>query len=102
MWPYLSSNAAVPLAAVILARLPTSADGDLVRTLSYVIFLSAFLPLIFGGKIYNAIERLMVTKLVLILSFLGFVVLAFVHASTWWEIGSGLFKFGALPAGDFS
>ena len=51
VWPYLSSNAAVPLASVLLGRLPTSADGSYVRTLSYIIFLSAFIPLIFGGKI---------------------------------------------------
>ncbi|MCZ2147998.1 MAG: Nramp family divalent metal transporter [Bryobacterales bacterium] len=102
MWPYLSSNAAVPLAAVILGRLPTGADDALVKTLSYAIFLTAFIPLIFGGKIYNAIEKLMVTKLVLILTFLGFVVVVFVKPSTWWEIGSGLLRFGALPPGDFN
>jgi hypothetical protein len=102
VWPYLSSNAAVPLAAVILGRLPTGADDSLVRGLSYAIFLSAFVPLIFGGKIYNALEKVMVTKLVLILTYLGIVVALFVSPSTWWEIGSGLFKFGALPAGDIN
>jgi hypothetical protein len=29
IWPYLSSNAAVPLASAILGRLPTAADADL-------------------------------------------------------------------------
>ena len=57
IWPYLASNAAVPLAAVLLGHLPGAEDDALVRTLSYVIFLRAFIPLIFGGKIYNAIER---------------------------------------------
>jgi hypothetical protein len=102
MWPYLSSNAAVPLAAVMLGRLPSTADESLVKTLGYCIFLAAFVPLIFGGKIYNALEKVMVTKLALILAFLGFVVLFFVSAGTWWEIGSGLFQFGALPEGDFN
>ncbi len=102
VWPYLSSNAAVPLAAVILGRLPTGDDDALVRALSYAIFLSAFVPLIFGGKIYNALERVMVTKLVLVLGYLGFVVLVFVSAGTWWEILSGLFRVGSLPEGDFS
>jgi Mn2+/Fe2+ NRAMP family transporter len=64
LWPYLSSNAAVPLAAVFLGRLPTTTDDTLVRGLGYAIFLSAFVPLIFGGKVYNAIEKVMVTKLV--------------------------------------
>jgi len=102
MWPYLSSNAAVPLAAVFLGRLPTGADDALVRGLSYGIFLLAFVPLIFGGKIYNSLEKVMVTKLVIVLTFLGFVAIAFVKPATWWEIGSGFFKFGSLPQSDFS
>lgn len=102
VWPYLSSNAAVPLAAVILGRLPGAADGSLVRTLSYCIFLACFVPLIFGGKIYNALERVMVIKLALILSYLGFVVVFFVSAGTWWEIGSGFFQFGSLPQTEFN
>ncbi len=102
VWPYLSSNAAVPLAAVLLGRLPTGADDALVRTLGYAIFLAAFVPLIFGGKIYNALERVMVTKLVLVLGFLGFVTLFFVSPRTWWEILSGLFRIGSLPQGEFN
>jgi hypothetical protein len=102
VWPYLSSNAAVPLAAVILGRLPGAGDDALVRTLGYAIFLTAFVPLIFGGKIYNALERVMVTKLVLVLGYLSFVAIFFVSAGTWWEIGSGLFQVGRLPEGDFN
>lgn len=102
MWPYLSANAAVPLAAAFLGRLPQAGDAALVRQLSIGIFLLCFVPLIFGGKIYHALEKVMVTKLVLILTFLGFVVIVFGSPSTWWEIGSGLFKFGTLPPGEFS
>jgi hypothetical protein len=102
LWPYLSSNAAVPLAAVFLGRLPTTTDDTLVRGLGYAIFLSAFVPLIFGGKVYNAIEKVMVTKLVLVLTYLGFVVLFSVSWDTRWEIGSGFFQIGALPVGDFN
>jgi hypothetical protein len=102
VWPYLSSNAAVPLASVILGRLPTSADSDLVKSLGYAIFLCAFIPLIFGGKIYNALEKVMVAKLVLILSFLSFVAIFFTSADTWREIWSGFFRFGHLPEGEFN
>jgi hypothetical protein len=102
LWPYLSSNAAVPLAAVLLGRLPGAADGGLVRGLSYAIFLSAFVPLIFGGKIYNAIERVMVTKLALVLGYLGFTAVFVVRPGTWWEIFSGMFRFGSLPEGEFN
>jgi hypothetical protein len=102
LWPYLSSNAAVPLAAVILGRLPAAADGGLVRGLGYAIFLTAFVPLIFGGKIYNAIERVMVTKLILVLGYLGFTAVFFVKPGAWWEIFSGMFRFGSLPEGEFN
>jgi len=101
LWPYLSSNAAVPLATVILGRLPTAADDALTRGLSYAIFLSCFVPLIFGGKIYNALEKVMVAKLALVLAYLSLVAVLFVSWRTWCEIASGLFRFGALPAAGF-
>ncbi len=100
VWPYLSSNAAVPLAAVILGRLPTAADAGVVRNFGYAIFLAAFVPLIFGGKIYTMIERVMVTKLILVLAYLGVVALLFTRPATWWEIGSGFFRFGSIPSGE--
>jgi len=101
IWPYLASNAAVPLAAVILGRLPGAADDALVRGLGYAVFLAAFVPLVFGGKIYNALERVMVTKLVLVMAYLSIVALLWVSWDTKWEIAAGLFRFGALPEGDF-
>jgi hypothetical protein len=101
-WPYLAANAAVPLAAVILRRLPTAQDDLLVRGLSYTIFLAAFLPLVFGGKIYNSMERVMVTKLVLVLGYLGFIAFFWVSWETKWEIVSGLYSFGSLPSSEFS
>ena len=101
-WPYLAANAAVALSAAILHRLPTTQDDTLVRTLGYVIFLASFVPLIFGGKIYNALERILVTKLVLVLGFLSGVAFFWVSWETKWEIFSGLYRFGTLPKGDFS
>ena len=102
LWPYLSSNAAVPLAAVLLGHLPGAGDDALVRSLGYAIFLSSLVPLIFGGKIYNTLERMMVAKLALVLSYLGLVALLWVSWDTWWSIGSGLFRFGALPEREFN
>jgi hypothetical protein len=101
-WPYLAANAAVALSAAILHRLPTTQDDALVRTLGYVIFLASFVPLIFGGKIYNSLERIMVTKLVLVLGFLSTIALFWVSWDTKWQIFSGLYRFGTLPEGDFS
>lgn len=100
IWPYLASNAAVPLVAAFLGRLPGPGEEGLLRTVSYCIFLSAFVPLIFGGKIYNAIERVMVTKIVLVLGYLTFVGLFLVSGETWMAIFSGFVKFGKIPEGD--
>ncbi|MGH9660811.1 MAG: Nramp family divalent metal transporter [Bryobacteraceae bacterium] len=102
MLPYMASNAAVPLAAVMLGRLPGPQDDALVRGMGYGIFLLGFVPLIFGGKIYNALERIMVTKLALVLGYLGFIAVFFVDWGTRWEIASGFVKFGALPEGEFN
>jgi hypothetical protein len=102
MWPYMASNAAVPLAAVWLGRLPGAQDDALVRNVGYAIFLAAFVPLIFGGKIYNALERVMVTKLVLVLAYLGLLALFATSWETKWEIVSGFYRFGALPEGSFN
>ena len=70
------------------------------KWLSYGIFLCAFLPLIFGGKIYNSLERVMTAKLVLVLGYLCFVTFFFASWDTWYEILSGFLKFGLIPEGD--
>jgi hypothetical protein len=101
-WPYLAAGAAVPLASVLLGRLPTLEDDALVRGLSYAVFISAFVPLIFGGKVYNVLEKVMVVKLVLVLGYLGLIALFWVSWETKTEIASGFVRFGALPSSDFS
>lgn len=100
VWPYLSANAAVPLASVLLGRLPAASDAALVKELGYGIFLCAFLPLIFGGKVYNSLEKVMTAKLILVLGYLCFVTIFFASWNTWSEILSGFFKFGLIPEGD--
>ena len=72
IWPYNASNAAVPLAAVFLGRLPqTDADQWLVKALGFTVFLLAFVPLIFGGTVYRMLEKIMTAKLVLVLGYLS-------------------------------
>ncbi len=100
IWPYLASNAAVPLVAAFLGRLPGPEESGLLRTVSYCIFLLALIPLIFGGKVYNAVERVMVTKIVLVLGYLLFVGVFLVSWDTWAAVFSGFLKFGSLPEGE--
>ena len=55
---------------------------------------------IFGGKVYNSLERVMTAKLALVLGYLCFVTFFFASWDTWGEILSGFFKFGLIPEGD--
>ncbi len=83
IWPFMASNAAVPLASAMIGHLPGNgvvrvagfvvSEVMLVKVLGYVVFFVAFLPLIFGGKIASMLERLMLVKLVVVFGFLLFV-----------------------------
>lgn len=100
VFPYLAANAATPLATVILGRMPdpdVQREQLLLRILGYAIFLTAMLPLIFGGKIYNALKGIMSFKIVTVLGFLLLLAVFYSHPATWTEIFSGFFKFGNVP-----
>ena len=100
IFPYVASNAAVPVAAAILGRLPGPEDDALVRTLGYVIFLASFVPLIFGGKIYTAVERIMVGKVISVLGYLLVIDLFLVSRETWATVFGGFLRVGSLPEGE--
>src|SRR5580704_9436085 len=113
VFPYLAANAATPLAAVILGRIPDADHGtatlhllgftsvfthrQMIRGLAYAIFLASLLPLIFGGKIYNALKGIMTFKIVTVMGFLLILAICQSHWRTWAEITSGFFKFGTVP-----
>lgn len=98
VFPYLAANAATPLAAVYLGRIPSGVgDETLVRGLGIGVFLAAMLPLIFGGKIYNTLKIVMSFKIISVLGFLLFVALFFSNAETWSEILTGFVRFGTVP-----
>jgi Mn2+/Fe2+ NRAMP family transporter len=102
IWPFMASNAAVPLASAMLGHLPgngavrvagfTVSEVMLVKVLGYVVFFVAFLPLIFGGKIASMLERLMLVKLVVVFGFLLVVGLFMVSARNFYEIASGFLE----------
>lgn len=98
--PYLASNAAIPLAAMIRGHIPDpslEADAVLLKILSCGIFVSVFIPLCMGGRVYNSIKIIMTFKLVVVLGFLTLLAVCFSTRDTWKEIGSGFFKFGNVP-----
>jgi hypothetical protein len=106
IWPFMASNAAVPLAAALLGHLPGNnlihvagfvlSESRLVKLLGYVLFLLAFVPLIFGGKIYNVLERMMAAKLVIVLGFLVSISIFLIAPRNAWEVVTGFFRFGQV------
>lgn len=107
-FPYLVSNAATPLGAVLLGEIPDvqktyeilgvalTGEGFL-RLLQYAVFLLVLLPLIFGGKVYNSLKAIMSFKIVFVFGFLIVVAFLFSTTDTWIDIFSGFLKFGSVP-----
>ncbi|MES2793947.1 MAG: Nramp family divalent metal transporter [Planctomycetota bacterium] len=92
IFPYLAASAATPCAALYLQRIPNPSlyptDQVLLQNLSYFIFLVCFIPLIFGGKIYNALKTIMSIKIIVVMGFLLVLAFGYSNPSTWVEIGN--------------
>lgn len=110
VFPYLAANAATPLAAVLLGRLPDAAraeptlllgvavtDGALLKGLGYAVFLAILVPLLVGGKVYDSLKALMSFKVFVVLGYLSFLAFFYSAPATWLDIGTGFLKFGTLP-----
>src|SRR3954447_21004058 len=98
IWPYNASNAAVPLAAVLLGHLPqTASDHVLVKALGFTVFVLAFVPLIFGGTVYRMLEKIMPAKLVLVLGYLSIIAVTMVSLPVIKDVATGFARFGTLP-----
>ena len=102
IFPYLAANAATPVATLLKGGVvpnPAANSGDfwLMKILGYVIFLLALVPMLFGGKIYNSLRKVMAFKIAVVFGFLLFLAFFFSQPSTWLEIVTGFFKFGTVP-----
>jgi hypothetical protein len=99
--PYLVTNAAVPLEAIFLQRLPDAAnnarDWWMHKWLCTGLYLLLLVPLIFGGKIYDSLKAVMSFKLVTVIGFLLFLGIFFATPTSWVDIFTGLFKIGNVP-----
>ena len=76
-----------------------SARSTLRNWLAYAIFAAAFVPLVFGGKIYKVMEKIMVAKVIVVLGYLLFLghflrVAADVGGDFWGVPGLGLGRVG--------
>lgn len=95
--PALSTNAAAVIAAIWLDRPPGVEDKWLVTMLAYACLLVVALPVLIGGKVYNMLQAVMTTKVVVVLGFCLTIGLLFVSPIHWWNVMSGFAKFGNVP-----
>jgi hypothetical protein len=98
--PGLSTQGAAIIAALILGRPATAEDGPLVMGIAYACLIVVVLPVFVGGKVYNTLQAILTTKVVLVLSFCAAVSFFLVDGASWWNVGSGFFKFGTVPVAD--
>jgi hypothetical protein len=101
VFPYLATNAAIPLETVFLGEFPTPDTNVrhwwIHKCTATALYLLVLLPLIFGGKIYDALKWVMGLKLVVVIGFLLILGIFFARWQSWAEIGGGLFQFGTVP-----
>lgn len=102
IFSYHAASAAIPIEVLLLGgQLPdhehVAYHWWLNKGLSTGIFLLAMLPLIFGGKIFNALKVVMSLKLVLLFSFLLVLGVLFSSPKTWLEIWGGFLQVGNVP-----
>ena len=107
IWPFMASNAAVPLSAAILGHLPgegmvavlgtTISEGQLVKALGFAVFGASLLLLLFGGTVYRMLEAVMTIMLVVLLVFLLIVNVLLVSWADVREVLTGFVRFGSVP-----
>ena len=98
--PGMSTQAATVITAMIVDRPPTGEDRVMVMALAYVLFGAVTIPVLVGGKIYNTIQAVMTTKVVIVLGFCLIVGVFYVPMEKWVDVFSGFFKFGNVPVED--
>lgn len=76
-------------------------DKNFVRYISFAVFLLAFIPLLVGGKIYEALVKIMTVKIFIVLAYLGFIAIMYVRPITWFEIFAGFFCYSTTPDGQW-
>lgn len=98
--PGLSTQAAAVIAALIRGRPATAEDGPLVMSIAYACLVLVVLPVFVGGKVYNTLQAILTTKVILVLGFCAAVSILLVDGTSWWSVTSGFFKIGTVPVGD--
>ena len=110
VFPYLAATASAPLFTAIYGHIPDPestktasllgmqlAEGTILQIFVYLIFIGALVPLVFGGKILNALKYVMAFKIFTVMGFLVVLAILTWNPGTWTEIFSGFVKFGNVP-----
>ena len=95
--PALSTTAATVIAALYLDRPPGPEDRFLINTLGYILLAAVSLPILIGGKIYNMMQWVMTTKVIVVLGFCVVVGITMISAENWGRVFSGFLKVGNIP-----
>lgn len=98
--PGLSTHGAAIIASLVLGHPPGIEDKALVIGLAYVCLGAVALPVLVGGKVYNALQAVMTVKVIAVLGFCLIIGVTCVDASGWWNVLSGFVKFGQVPVAD--
>ena len=87
-------TAATALAAAWIGRMPMESDQNTVRIFAFLIFFACLGIVMFGGKIYNALEKAQLFMVIWIIGYLVIVDLFLVPPRIWWTVIKGFFSFG--------
>ncbi len=97
MWPGWAATAATAIAAAWLGYMPQEADQNTVRVFAYLTFFACLGIVLFGRKIYNALEKVQLFIAIWIIGYLVLIDLFMVPPKVWWTVIKGFLSFGALP-----
>ncbi|MCC6494272.1 MAG: Nramp family divalent metal transporter, partial [Pirellulales bacterium] len=100
MVPGLAFHAASVLAALWLGAPPSEVNRSFVVGVAFGCTALAFLPVLFGRKIYDTMQAVMTVKVVGVLSFCAVVSLALVDWQNWINVFMGFWSFGTVPSSD--
>lgn len=95
--PAMSTNAASVIVAIRLDRPPTAEDANQVKLIAYILLGVVTLPILIGGKVYNMLQLIFTTKVVVVLGFCLIVGILFVSPANWFNVFSGFLKVGNVP-----
>ena len=95
--PALSTTAAAVIVSIFIGQVPDTSYNVILIAISYLLLALVSLPILTGGKVYNTLEKIMLTKVVVVLGFCLIVGVLFVSAENWVSVFSGFAKFGNVP-----